>query len=336
MAEMINRQILFAKRPEGMPDESCFKIVKSQIPKPQNGQILIHSEYISVDPYMRGRMSQRKSYSAGYQLNEVITGGVVGRVIESRADAFRNGDYVAGTLGWSEYSVIDGKDVRKVDKEIAPVSTALGILGMPGLTAYFGLLEIGKPKEGETVVISAAAGAVGSVVGQIAKIKGCRTVGIAGSDEKIHYLKNDLKFDEAINYKKNNDLEMAIQKACPNGVDVYFDNVGGQISDAVLMQLNNNARIPVCGQIALYNANEQPVGPRIQPLILTHTALMQGFLVRNFSERYDEAIKVLSLWYREGKIKNKESVLTGFEKLPIAFIGLFKGENIGKQLVKVE
>ena len=335
MQQQINRQILLVKRPIGIPDERCFKLVTSAMPQPVNGQVLLRTRFLSVDPYMRGRMNDRKSYVAPFQLNEVLNGGVVGEVVESNSNDFARGNFVVGNLGWQDYSVAGEKEVRKINPDIAPVSTALGVLGMPGLTAYFGLLDIGKPKRDETVVVSGAAGAVGTVVGQIAKIHGCRIVGIAGSDKKTKYLINELGFDAAINYRAAPNLGVALKEACPNGVDIYFDNVGGDISDAVLSLINNNARIPLCGQISLYNETQIPMGPRIQPQLLTHSALMQGFIVRNYAARFDEGILQLAVWLNEKKLKYAESVVEGLENAPKAFIGLFAGENLGKQLVKV-
>jgi NADPH-dependent curcumin reductase CurA len=284
---------------------------------------------------MRGRMNDRKSYVPPFQLNEVLNGGVVGEVVESKSNNFGKGDVVVGSLGWQDYSIAGEKDVRKINPEIAPVSTALGVLGMPGLTAYFGLLEIGHPKKDETVVVSGAAGAVGTIVGQIAKIHACRVVGIAGSDKKTKYLINELGFDSAINYRTAPNLRKALEKACPNGVDIYFDNVGGDISDAVLSLINNNARIPLCGQISLYNEKHISMGPRIQPQLLTHSALMKGFLVRNYADRFDEGMRQLADWLKEKKLKYAENIVEGLENAPKAFIGLFAGENLGKQLVRV-
>jgi NADPH-dependent curcumin reductase CurA len=318
-----------------MPDEGCFKLVTSSMPQPTNGQVLVRTRFISVDPYMRGRMNDRKSYVPPFQLNEVLNGGVVGEVVESKSNNFSKGDVVVGNLGWQDYSIAGEKEVRKINSDIAPVSTALGVLGMPGLTAYFGLLEIGQPKQGETVVVSGAAGAVGTIVGQIAKLHGCRVVGIAGSDKKTKYLIDELGFDTAINYRAGPDLRKVLEDACPNGVDVYFDNVGGDISDAVLSLINNNARIPLCGQISLYNETHIPMGPRIQPQLLTHSALMKGFLVRNYADRFDEGIRQLAGWLKEKKLKYAENVVEGLENAPKAFIGLFAGENLGKQLVKI-
>jgi NADPH-dependent curcumin reductase CurA len=318
-----------------MPDESCFKMATSSMPYMANGQLLIRTQFISVDPYMRGRMNDRKSYAPPFQLNEALNGGVVGEVVKSKSGIFVEGDIVVGNLGWQDYSVANENAVRKIDPNIAPVSTALGVLGMPGLTAYFGLLDIGRPQPNETVVVSGAAGAVGTIVGQIAKIHGCRVVGISGSDKKCKYLTDELGFDDAMNYRTSPDLKKALAAACLNGVDIYFDNVGGDISDAVLSLINNNARIPLCGQISSYNERRIPVGPRIQPHLLTHSALMRGFLVRNYADRFDEGMRQLAEWLKEGKLKYAENIVEGLENAPKAFIGLFTGENLGKQLVKI-
>ena len=335
MQQQVNRQILLVKRPIGVPDESCFKSVTSEIPRPADGQVLLRTLFLSVDPYMRGRMNDRRSYVAPFQLNEVLTGGIVGEVVKSKSNNFVEGNFVAGNFGWQDYSIADEKEVRKVNPEIAPVSTALGVLGMPGLTAYFGLLDIGKPKQGETVVVSGAAGAVGMIVGQIAKIYGCRVVGIAGSDKKTKYLVDELGFDTAVNYKAVPHLRKALKEACPNGVDIFFDNVGGDISDAAISLINNNARIPLCGQISLYNEVQIPMGPRLQPRLLTFSALMKGFIVHNYADRFDEGICQLSDWLKEKKLKYAEHIVQGLENAPKAFIGLFAGDNLGKQIVKV-
>ncbi|WP_020534000.1 NADP-dependent oxidoreductase [Flexithrix dorotheae] len=336
MTSKKNTQIIFNKRPVGVPDKDCFRIEETDIPELLEGQVLVEVHYLSVDPYMRGRMNDRKSYIAPFQVGEVLTGGAVGKIVASKDQALKEGDYVMGMMGWENFAAVAAKGLTKVNPDLAPISTSLGILGMPGLTAYFGLLEIGKPKEKETVVVSGAAGAVGTIVGQIAKIKGCRVVGIAGSDEKIDYLKNELGFDEGINYKTSQNLRADLKAACPNGVDVYFENVGGEISDAVITLINNHARIPLCGQIADYNSTEMPVGPRWQSYLLTRMALLQGFLVGQFSDKYGEGIKQLAAWLKEGKLKNKENIVEGIEQTPDAFLGLFKGENIGKQLVKIK
>lgn len=335
MPNSSNTQILLASRPTGMPTQDNFKFVETTIPTLSEGEVLIKTLYLSVDPYMRGRMNDQKSYSPPFKLNEVIQGGAVGEVVESKDPSLQKGDIITGMLGWQHYTAAPAKQVRKIDPKVAPITTALGILGMPGLTAYFGLLDIGKPQVGETVVVSGAAGAVGSVVGQIAKIKGCHVVGIAGSDEKCQYLISELGFDAAINYKSAKDIRQALKEACPNGVDVYFENVGGDISDAVMTLLNFKARIPLCGLISLYNLEKPDIGPRNQSLLLTTSSLMQGFIIGNYAERFGEAIPQLATWLKEGRLKFAENIVDGFENTPEAFLGLFRGENVGKQLVKV-
>lgn len=330
-----NRQIILAERPKGMPDSNTFKFVEREIEEPKEREVLVRTLYVSVDPYMRGRMQNAESYIEPFQVNEVITGGSFGEVMESKSDSFQQGDIVIGSYGWQEYYTAKENEIRKIDPSIAPVTTYLGILGMTGLTAYFGLLEIGQPKEGETVVVSGAAGAVGSAAGQIAKIKGARVVGIAGTEDKIKFLKERLNFDEAINYRTTEDLEAALKKACPTGVDVYFDNVGGEISDAVFTQLNRFARIPVCGSISSYNLEEPDVGPRVQGTLIKKSALMQGFTVGNYSNRFHEGTRELGKWLQEGKLQYEETIKEGFENIPEAFIDLFRGKNIGKLLVKV-
>lgn len=335
MPSMENKQILLASRPTGMPTSDNFKIVDAPMPQPKEGEVLMRTLYLSVDPYMRGRMSDRKSYVPPFQLNEVITGGAVGEVIESRSEMFQPGDLITGMLGWQKYSVAKADELRKLNTRLAPVTTALGILGMPGLTAYFGLVDIGRPKEGERVLVSGAAGAVGMTVCQIARIKGCRVVGIAGSDEKNQYLERELGVDATINYKTANDIKQSLREACPGGVDVYFDNVGGEISDAVMPLIKKGARIIICGQISLYNLDAPDVGPRIQPYLLVKSALMQGFIITDYSSRFAEGISQLGKWLAEGKLKYAENIIEGFENAPRAFLGLFAGENLGKQLVKV-
>ncbi|WP_026695051.1 NADP-dependent oxidoreductase [Peribacillus kribbensis] len=332
---MQNKQILLASRPVGMPDERTFEIREAAIPDLSDGEVLIRAVYVSVDPYMRGRMTDAESYIEPFPLNEVITGGVVGQIERSASPDFNEGDFVIGTLGWQEYSIAKAKEVRKIDPAAAPISTHLGILGMPGLTAYFGLLDIGKPREGETVVVSGAAGAVGSTVGQIAKIKGCRTIGIAGSDEKIRYLVEDLGFDDAINYKTTPDLRAELKEKCPDGVDIYFDNVGGEISDKVHARLNRLARVPVCGAISTYNLKERDIGPRVQTLLIKKSILMQGFTVGDYAKRFKEGAADLGKWLGEGRLKYEETVREGFENIPDAFLDLFRGKNTGKLLVKV-
>jgi NADPH:quinone reductase len=329
-----NRQILFMQRPKGMPNDAVFQMTETAIPELQEGEVLVRTVYLSVDPYMRGRMNDRKSYIPPFELNQPLTGGVVGQVEKSRHPEFVEGDIVAGMMDWADYSVVKGDELNKVNAGLAPISTALGVLGMPGLTAYFGLLDIGQPKEWETVVVSGAAGAVGSIVGQIAKLKGCRVVGIAGSQEKADYLIDELGFDAVINYKTD-DVKQALKEACPNGVDVYFDNVGGDISDAVMTLINYQAPIVLCGQISLYNLEKPDVGPRMQGQLLINSALMKGFIVRDYQDRFKEGLSHLAEWLTQGKISYRENIVEGLENAPDAFLGLFKGENIGKQLVKV-
>ena len=334
MVTIKNREIVLLQRPEGMPREGDFALRQAEIPVCGDGSVIVKTLYLSVDPYMRGRMSGVKSYIAPFALDEVITGGVVGEVVETRYADLRADDIVVGTLGWRDYNAADGRELRKIDPALAPVSTALGILWMPGLTAYFGLLDIGKPSAGETVVVSGAAGAVGTVAGQIAKLKGCRVVGIAGSDAKTGYLVNELGFDAAINYKPTPDLKNALKEACPGGVDVYFDNVGGFISDTVVTLLNYRARVVLCGQISQYNMSKPEPGPRVQPILLVKSALMKGFIVTDYADRYDEGVRGLGLWLAQKKLKYTEHLVEGLENAPRAFIGLFTGENTGKQIVK--
>ncbi|MCY7916404.1 NADP-dependent oxidoreductase [Bacillus vallismortis] len=330
------QQIQLARRPQGVPVHEDFRFETIQVPEPKQGEVLVKTLYVSVDPYMRGRMQDTKSYVEPFALDEALSGGVIAEVV-SDGEHLKKGDIVIGNLGWQEFSAVSESALRKIDTSLAPASAYLGILGMTGLTAYFGLLDIGRPKEGETVVVSGAAGAVGSTVGQIAKIKGARVVGIAGSDEKIAYLKQELQFDEAINYKTVDDIQKALADACPNGIDVYFDNVGGPISDAVMNLLNEFARIPVCGAISSYNAESEAddMGPRVQSKLIKTKSLMQGFIVGDYSDRFPEGAKQLAEWLKDGKLHYEETVTEGFENIPDAFLGLFKGENKGKQLIKV-
>ena len=331
----INRQITLASRPVGYPKLSDFKLVESPIPTPDDGQVLVHALYLTVDPYMRGRMNARRSYAAPVEIGDVMTGEIAGEVVESRHPGFQKGDHVAGRVGWQEYAVADGNELRKVDTGTAPLSTALGVLGMPGLTAYFGLLEISQPQPGETVVVSGAAGAVGSTVGQIAKIKGCRAIGIAGSDEKVGYVTEELGFDAAFNYKTVDNYVEVLRHLCPDGIDVYFDNVGGEITDAVFQCLNVRARVAVCGQISQYNLERPEPGPRLLWKLIEKQARVEGFLVFQFADRYKEGLAELSKWVAEGKIRYREQFSDGIESAPEAFLGMLQGSNIGKQLVKV-
>ncbi|MCP8967111.1 NADP-dependent oxidoreductase [Ectobacillus ponti] len=324
--------IVLASRPAGMPSAENFRFEAVSLPELQEGQVLIRTTYISVDPYMRGRMSDRKSYIAPFTVGEVITGGAVGIVAASKSKHLQAGDTVTGDWGWQRHAVCRDKQVRKVDERYA--TAALGVLGMPGLTAYFGLLDICQPQKGETVVVSGAAGAVGMTVGQIAKIKGARTVGIAGSDEKLAYLRDELGFDAVVNYRSDQ-LKDELKAACPNGVDAYFDNVGGTLSDLVMRLINKHARISICGQIASYNLEKADVGPRVQTPLLMKSAMMKGFIVSDYAPRFKEGAAQLTQWVQEGRIKYREHMVEGFERTPEAFLGLFKGENTGKLLVKI-
>jgi leukotriene B4 12-hydroxydehydrogenase/15-oxo-prostaglandin 13-reductase len=330
----VNRQFTLAARPIGMPKEADFRLAEAPMPSPAGGQVLLRTLYLSVDPYMRGRITGVKSYADPVEIGQVMVGGTVGKVVQSKNAKFQVEDIVEGYWGWQEFAVSDGQGLRKLDPSLAPVSTALGVLGMPGMTAYFGLLEICKPQAGETVVVSGAAGAVGSLVGQVAKIKGCRAVGIAGTDEKVGWLVNELGFDAAFNYKTTTDHVGELKKLCPKGVDCYFDNVGGKITEAVFALLNTKARISVCGQISQYNLAKPEPGPPLVHLLVKQ-ARAEGFLVFQFADRLQEGIAQMAKWIREGKIKYREEIMEGFENTPKAFIGLLRGENTGKMLVKV-
>jgi NADPH-dependent curcumin reductase CurA len=330
---MQNKEIRLASRPAGMPTLDNFTTVDAPVPEPKDGEVLVRTIYISVDPYLRGRMREGRSYVAPFEVGQVIESGAIGKVVESRSPDFQTGEIVTGMLGWRLYNSANAGSLRKVPAG-APISTALGVLGIPGLTAYFGLLDIGEPKEGETVAVSGAAGAVGMTVCQIAKIRGCRVVGVAGSDEKNHYLKGEFGVDAAINYKEG-DIRGAMKRACPNGIDVYFDNVGGAVSDAILPLLNHGARIVICGQISMYNLDQPDIGLRPQPYLVVNSALMKGFIITKYAARFSEGIKQMAQWLSEGKLKYAESVVEGFENTPRAFIGLFHGENLGKQIVKI-
>jgi NADPH-dependent curcumin reductase CurA len=331
---MQNKEIRLASRPAGVPTLDNFQIVDAEGPKPNDGEVLVRTLYISVDPYLRGRMREGRSYIPPFEVDQVIESGAVGEVVESRSPKFQPGDIVTSMFGWRLYNVVKADGLMKVPPG-APVTTALGVLGMPGLTAYFGLLDIGQPKQGETVVVSGAAGAVGMTVCQIAKIRRCRVVGISGSDEKNRYLTDELGVDAGINYKNPGGIREALKDACPNGIDVYFDNVGGEVSDAVMPLINHGARIVICGQISFYNMERPDVGPRPQPYLLINSALMRGFIVTEYAATFTEGVMQLAQLVAEGKLKYAESVVEGFENTPRAFIGLFSGENLGKQIVKV-
>ncbi len=331
---MTTKQIVLASRPKGMPVQDNFKTGNIELAEIKDNEILLEALFFSVDPYMRGRMNDAKSYAPPFEIGKPITGGVVAKVIKSNSVNFKENDIVTGNLPWQQRCIAAEGGLLKIDTSAVPATYYLGILGMPGLTAYFGLVHIGKPKVGETVVVSGAAGAVGMVVGQLAKLQGCRVVGIAGSDEKVKLLKEQFGFNEVINYKTTTTIKKAIADACPRGVDIYFDNVGGEISDAVISNINFNARIVLCGQIALYNSTEIPMGPRLQPLLLTRSVLMQGFIIGNYQNQFSEGIGQLSDWIKDGKLKYKETIVKGFDKLPAALLGLFEGDNIGKMIVE--
>jgi len=331
----MNRQVTLAARPSGFPKESDFNLATSPMLWPARGQVLVQSIFLSVDPYMRGRMSEAESYAPPLAIGEVMPGGAVGRVLETADPRFAIGGLVQGMLGWQDFAVVNGGDLRAIDEDVAPIQTALGVLGMPGLTAYFGLLDVCHPKAGQTVVVSGAAGAVGTLVGQLAKIMGCRVVGVAGSDSKVAYLVNELGFDGAFNYKASPDYLGQLKTLCPAGIDIYFDNVGGAISDAVLRLINVKARISICGQISQYNLEKPEVGPRWFGQLIAKRAKAQGFLVSDYAKRFSEGLQGMGQWLRQGKLKFREDVAQGLENAPLAFIGMLQGRNLGKQLVQV-
>ena len=328
-----NMQVLLASRPTGWVEESNFNIVETPIPTPGPGEVLVKNHWLSLDPYMRGRMNDVKSYSPAVKIGEVMVGGTVGEVLESNHPKFKSGDFVVGRVGWQLYGVADAESLVKVDPKLVPLSAYLGVAGMPGATAWVGLLEHCQPKAGETVVVSAASGAVGSVVGQIAKLKGCRAVGIAGGNKKCDYVVQELGFDACVDYKAGK-LDDDLKAAAPKGIDCYFENVGGEILDATLKQMNAFSRIAVCGLISQYNATE-PYGVKNFASLLTNRIKVQGFIVSDRMELWAKALPELAGWVAAGKIKYRETVTEGLETAPRAFIGLLKGENFGKQLVKL-
>ena len=332
------RRIVLASRPVGEPKPSDFRLEEYPPPQPGPGEVLLRTKWLSLDPYMRGRMSDAPSYAKPVGIGEVMEGGTVSEVVASNNDRFAPGDSVLGHTGWQTHALSNGAGLRKLDPKLAPVSTALGVLGMPGMTAYAGLLEIGKPQPGETVAVAAASGAVGSVVGQIGKIKGARAIGIAGGPDKCRYVKDDLGFDDCLDHRAP-DFAARLKAACQKGIDVYFENVGGAVFDAVLPLLNPFARIPVCGLIAHYNATELPPGPNRLPLlmrnVLTKRLLIRGFIVTDFAARLDDFLRDVSQWLKDGRIKYREDIVEGLDKAPATLIGLLKGKNFGKQLVRV-
>lgn len=335
----INRQIVLASRPFGAPTAENFSLLQNEKPTPKADEVLLRTVHLSLDPYMRGRMSDAKSYADPVALNEVMVGGSVCRVEESNHSDYTKGDWVVAFGGWQDYSVINGSELLKLDSNMVNHSYALGVLGMPGLTAYMGLLDIGQPKAGETVVVAAATGAVGSIVGQIAKLKGCKVIGIAGGDTKCKYAVETLGFDYCLDHK-NDDLAEQLAEVCSSGIDVYFENVGGKVFDAVMPLLNSCARVPVCGLISQYNATELPDGPdRLSLLmrtILTQRIKMQGFIVfDDYGHCYPEFSQQMTKWLMAGEIKYKEDLVEGLENTVSAFIGLLQGENFGKLVVRV-
>ena len=334
----INRRIVLASHPNGEPTTADFRLEEAPIPALKDGEVLLRTVYLSLDPYMRSRMSTAASYAAGTALNDVMVGGTVSRVVATRNAQFKEGDLVSAYSGWQEYQVTNGAGIYKVDPRISKPSYALGVLGMPGLTAYVGLLDLGQPKAGETLAVAAATGAVGSVVGQIAKIKGLRAVGVAGGKEKCDYAVKELGFDACIDHR---DAAMATQlrESCPKGIDVYFENVGGAVWDAVVPLLNVHARVPLCGLIAQYNATGLPAGPdrssQMMAMFLVKQIKVQGFIISSYFDRMAAFIADMSQWMQEGRIKYREDITKGLENAPQAFMGLFKGSNFGKLLVQV-
>tara|TARA_R110002012_G_scaffold42572_6_gene115887 strand:- start:56761 stop:57756 length:996 start_codon:yes stop_codon:yes gene_type:complete len=331
----MNKVILLKKRPKGRPSLDDFEFIEQKKPNPKEGEILLKTKYVSVDPYLRGRMRDEKSYIEPFEVGKPLESGIIAEVVESNNKNFEKGEFVNGMLQWKQFQTSNGNGLNKVDNEKAPLKAYLGILGLTGITAYLGLDKIGKPKKGETLLVSGAAGAVGSVAGQIGKIKGCRVVGIAGSEEKIDRIQEKFGFDAAINYKTTDDMQKAIAEACPDGVDVYFDNVGGEILDAALANMNKYGRVINCGAISLYNKSEKPTGPRVETTLIKNSILMQGFTVRDFVKDFGPAQKQLAAWMEKDKLSYLETVVEGFESIPQAFIDLFDGKNKGKMIVVV-
>jgi NADPH-dependent curcumin reductase CurA len=332
-----SRQFVLAQRPQGMPRPSDFRLETVPMPQARHGEALLRTIYLSIDPYMRGRISGVASYAKGVDPGDLMVGGAVGEVMVSNAPGLKAGDFVEGPIGWRSHAALPASLLRKLDPAAAPISTANGVLGMPGMTAYFALLDVCAPRPGDTVVVSAAAGAVGQVVGQIARINGCRVVGIAGGEKKCAFVRDELGFDAAIDYKAVNDLGAALKEAAPKGVDVYFDNVGGDIHDTVMTQINLRARIVVCGTISTYNnqAGQGDTGPRQLRRLLVNRARIQGFLVWDFNQRYPEALARIAAWIKDGRIKYREDIVDGLENAPDALAGVLSGRNFGKMLVRV-
>lgn len=335
MSDAKNHEIRLKSRPDGMPTPANFEVIETAVPSPGPGQVLVRNSYMSVDPYMRGRMVDRASYSPPFQIGETLTGGAVGQVVASNNPGFKVGDFVSSFSGWREWFVSSGGDLQKVDPSIVPIQTFLGTFGMPGLTAYAGLLRVGELKEGERVFVSAASGAVGSIVCQIAKNKGCYVVGSAGSDEKCDWLVREARVDKAINYKTCGDLDTAVREAFPQGIDVYFENVGGAHLVAAISNMRPNGRIPVCGMIEQYNATSLPPGPSNIIAVIPLRLTIKGFIVSDYGDMLPDFMRDMGGWAKAGKLKWAETIVDGIENAPKAFIGLFKGDNTGKMLVRV-
>jgi len=331
--EGVSREIRLVARPQGFPDEDLFEIAERPIPDPADGQLLVRNAYFSVDPYMRPRMNDVRSYVAPFTLGEAMTGGAVGRVAASRHPRFQEGDWVLHGLGWREWALSDGSGVRTIDPAGAPISSSLGVLGMPGFTAYYGLFELGEPQPGETVFVSGAAGAVGSAAGQMAKIAGCRVLGCAGSPEKLAWLE-ELGFDHAFDYRETS-LRDAVAHAAPDGIDIYFDNVGGDQLESAIGALRTRGRVVACGSISRYNDVEAAPGPRNMFMVVTKRLRIQGYIISDHYDRFPEFLARAQEWVREGRLRYRETVVEGIENAPRAFLGLLRGENIGKMLVKV-
>jgi NADPH-dependent curcumin reductase CurA len=330
---MKNRKIILKNRPVGMPLPSDFEIGEELMPVKGKGEILLKSVYVSVDPYLRGKMNG--THPPIFELNEPVTSKIIAEVVESGNEDYKKGDYVSGYLDWKIYQLSNGKALQKIDSNAASLSAYLGVLGITGLSAYIALMDIGKPKQGETLVVSGAAGAVGTIVGQIGKIMGCKVVGIAGTDEKTTLLKTKFGFDDAINYKTIPNIKATIAGLCPDGVDIYFDNVGGMISDGVIANMNKYGRVAACGSISNYNDVEEKTGPSLLPLVVYKFLTIQGFLIGDHAVRFPQVTSQLATWLKEGEITYSETILEGFDKLPEAFIGLFEGKNEGKMIVKI-
>lgn len=337
MSDTKNLRVLLAKRPQGAPTAEHFRFEETQLPEPSEGQVLLKILYLSLDPYMRGRMSDAKSYAKPVELGDVMEGGTVAEVVESRSEAFKPGDIVLSHSGWQSFAVADAKGLRKLDPATVPVTTALGIMGMPGFTAYSGLLTIGQPKPGETVAVAAASGAVGSAVGQIARIKGARAVGIAGGPEKFAFMRDELGFDAVVDHKAA-DFAERLAAACPDGIDVYFENVGGHVWDAVMPLLNEFARVPVCGLIAQYNTPEAKEADRLPALmrsVLTRSLSIRGFIQREFMDQRRQFYTDMSEWIASDRVRYREDIVDGLRNAPEAFKGLLEGRNFGKLIIKV-